>query len=259
MTTLNPAAPLATSSAQSPGRILAVTRLHFVNKWQIIYLPLTILTFVFLANLGIWAIVLAAAKSDAARTHTSEGFTYTGSIVYVFVYCFVIAVQAISRTFPFSLGYGVTRRHFYLGSALTFLILAVGLSAILTIMSVIEIATNGWGLGGRVFAPSYFGDSEWAPRFLLFLLIFLFCLFTGSAIAAIYVRWRSIGMVVFFGILALAIIGGIALLTLTDGWPGFWGWIGDAGALGLALWGLVPTAIAALAGFFILRRATPKN
>jgi hypothetical protein len=240
MTTLNPTAPFAASSTPSPGRILAVTRLHFVNKWQIIYLPLVILTFVFLANLGIWALILAAAKSDAARTHASQGFTYTGSIVYVFIYCIVIAVQAISRTFPFSLGYGVTRRHFYLGSALTFLILAVGFSAILTIMSVIEIATNGWGLGGRVFAPSYFGDSAWAPRFLLFLLIFLFCLFIGSAIAAVYVRWRSTGMIVFFGILALVIIGAIALLTLSDGWLGFWGWIGDAGALGPAQWRRVP-------------------
>ena len=100
---------------ESPRRILAVTRLHFVNKFQILVLPLIVLGGIFLLNLAIWYIVIDSTGGPTPQNLAHTHLGYTGSVSYIFIYALVIAVQAISRTFPFSLGFGVTRRDFSLG------------------------------------------------------------------------------------------------------------------------------------------------
>jgi hypothetical protein len=252
------AAPFPRSDrSQSPKRILAVTRLHFVNRMAILYTPLIVLGGIFLLNLAIWYLIQFSIDVNSPKT--TDHFGYSGAVSYIFVYFLVVAVQVISRTFPFSLGFGVTRRDFYLGTAFAFLILSVFFAAVLTIMSSIEVATNGWGLGGRMFAPLYFTDPSWALRFVMYLLVFLFCLFVGSVAASVFVRWRATGLVVFFVVLAIVLVGLVALATFTDSWGAVGNWFAHTTPFVIVLWTLVPTAIAGLAGFFILRRATPKN
>jgi hypothetical protein len=68
-----------------------------------------------------------------------------------------------------------------------------------------------------------------------------------------------IGLVAGLIALGLIVLGGVALLTLTDSWPAFGGFFVHFGFVGSYAWSLVLTALAALAGFFILRRATPKS
>jgi hypothetical protein len=247
------------NGGEAARRILAVTKLHFVNRFGIIWMPLIVLGAIFLLNLAIWWIIVAAegGTNSASFAHTHLG--YSGAVSYIYVYGIIIAVQAISRTFPFSLGFGVTRRDFYLGSALAFVILSVGFAVVLTIMSVIEIATGGWGVGGRMFAPQYFTNSSWILRFVMYFVLFLFLLFIGCAGAAFFVRWRATGLTVFFGIIALIALAAIAYFTLGHHWPAVGDWFDQSGSLGVTLWTLVPTVIAGTAGFFVLRRATPKN
>ena len=176
-------------SNESGRRILAVTKLHFVNRFQILYLPLIILGTIFLLNLAVWWIIMAASAGKVSGAQLG----YSGAVSYIYVYGIVIAGQAISRTFPLSLGFGVTRRDFYLGSVLAFIALSFGFAVILTIMSLIEIATGGWGLGGRMFAPLWFTDGSWLLRFVMYFCAFLFLLFVGTAGAAFYVRWGGNG------------------------------------------------------------------
>ena len=65
----------------------------------------------------------------------------------------VVAVQAMSATFRFALGMSVTRRDYYLGTALYFTMLSVVYAAGLTALGGIERLTDGWGLDGYFFAP----------------------------------------------------------------------------------------------------------
>jgi hypothetical protein len=253
MTAVTTTAPLGRS--QSPRRIIAVTRLHFVNKMAILYTPLIVLGGIFVLNLAIWYLIVAASPGSHGTVHLG----YSGAVSYIFIYFLIVAVQVISRTFPFSLGFGVTRRDFYLGTSVAFLILSVFFAAVLTIMSTIEVLTKGWGVGGRLFAPLYFTDSSWALRFVMYLLVFLFCLFVGSAAASVFVRWRAIGLVVFFGLIAVILVGLVALATFTDSWGAVGNWLAHTTPFVIVAWTLVPTAIAGVAGFFLLRRATPKN
>lgn len=238
-------------------RIIAVVRLHLANPWTIITLPWMILGIIFAANIAIWILIRAAAGPEGAA-NASEGMQWSGASNYIFVYMMVVAVQAISITFPFALGFGVTRRDFYLGSAVTFVGLSAMYSLGMAILAEIEVATGGWGLGGTMFAPVYFGEGFF-PRLFIFFVTNLFFFFIGSMFASIWVRWKANGLVVGLVALGAILLGGVALLTLTQSWPAFAGFFVHFGFVGSYAWSLVLTALAALAGFFILRRATPKS
>jgi hypothetical protein len=249
----------ATPTATPFGRISRVVKLNLANPWTTIVMPWIVLGSIFVLSMGIWLIVYASIDpADAADAQ--DGMAYSGASSWIFVYLMVVAVQAMNLTFPLALGYGSTRRDFYLGSALTFVLLSVMWAAGLTILSALETVTNGWGVGGRMFTAIYFGGVEtpiW-QRSIIFLCVALFFFFVGAAVAAVYVRWRVLGMIVFFFLLGLILIGAIALITITQSWAAVGGFFITNGAIGVALWLLVPTAIAGLAGYLVLRRATPR-
>jgi hypothetical protein len=164
-------------------------------------------------------------------------------------------------TFPLALGFGSTRRDFYLGSALTFTLLSAGYAVALTILSAIEDATNGWGIGGTMFTAIYFGGGTtpiWG-RLIIFFCVMMFFFFVGAAVATVFVRWRATGLVVFFIVIGALLVGAIALVTYTQNWEAIGRFFVEAGTVGAALWSLVLTAIAGVAGYLVLRRATPRS
>ncbi len=261
-TTIEPTAPATRPGQSAAGsRVLAVLRLHLVNRFSVFVVPWLIMGFIFLVNLAIWWIIFSSISDPTSRANAQAGLQYSGASFYIFVYLMVVAIQAIALTFPFALGYSVTRRDFWLGTALSFLVLAALYSAAMTVLALVEVATGGWGFGGRMFTALYFGgaDAPWYERFFLFFATFLFFFFVGALIATIYQRWRVNGMLVFFGALVLVLVGSAALATLTNGWPAVGAWFVSTGATGVVAWSLVLTAGAALVGFALLRRTTPKN
>jgi hypothetical protein len=109
-----------------------------------------------------------------------------------------------------------------------------------------------------MFTAVYFGDGP-LQRLFIYFVILLFFFFIGSSIAAVYVRWKSLGMITFFAGLAFLLLGIGTLVTLTESWPAVGAWFEANGFLGTFAWTLVPTTIAAITGYLILRRATPKS
>lgn len=251
-----------TTTHTEPGgelqRILNVTRLHLTNKFPMMVLPLLILGFIFLVNYLIWWLIRGVTDPQGAADAT-QGMQFSGASSFIFIYMLVVAVQSVNLTFPFALGYSVTRRDFYLGTSVMFVLLSGYYAVIMTVMAGLERATNGWGLGGGMFDVIYFRTDNLALQFVLFLLTFLFFFFVGAATAAVYVRWKANGMYVFFAILTLLVIGLVALATYTESWPQVGAWFATNGALGVALWSLTVTALCALTGFLLMRKATPKN
>jgi hypothetical protein len=239
------------------GRILNVVKLNLANPWTTIVLPWIVLGLIFLLNLILWWIILSSIAPED-RADAQSGFQFSGATTWVFVYMMVVAIQAINLTFPFALGFGVTRRDFWLGSSVTFIALAAMYSTAMTILSIIEDATNGWGFGGRMFTAIYFGENP-GQRLFIFFVAFLFFFFFGAAIATVYVRWRATGVTFFFVALGALLVAGVAVLTLTRNWQIIGDFFVGAGLVGSFAWSLVITAISAVVGFVILRKATPKN
>ena len=179
--------------------------------------------------------------------------------VLIFVYMMVVAVMAMSQSFAFALGFGVhapgllprhrahlrarsrrsTPRHRLLGA--------------------IERATNGWGLGGRMFTPMYFGD-EWYVQ------VFACssgCCCSSSSSAASRARstcgGRRFGVTLFCRLIALAAGRRRRPADADRHLGGVRQFFADAGFVGCYASSLVPTVIAAVAGFLVLRRATPRS
>jgi hypothetical protein len=259
MTSITLAEQASANQRTIPNRILAVFRLHFVNVSTTIVVPWLIMGIIFIVNYAIWWIIARTVTAPGDLADAQEGLSYSGASFYIFVYMMVVAVQAINFTFAFAQGYSVTRRDFYLGTSLAFVALAVMYAAGMTLLSYIEEVTGGWGLDGRMFTSIYYGNGEWHVRFLLFLTIFLFFFFVGAATAAVYVRWRTNGMLAFFAVLTLVLVGTVVLVTFAGSWPSVGDWFVANGANGVILWTLVPTVVSAFAGYLVLRRATPRN
>ncbi len=246
-------------TASRLGRIVAVTRLHFVNTWTVLTLPWLIIAVIFLANMAIWALIIQSQPTAAAQAEAQENATLNGGSLFIFVYMLVVAVQAINLTFPFALGYGVTRRNFYLGTSLAFIALSAIYTIGLSALAWVELVTEGWGFGGRFFGMMYVGVESWPERIFVIFVGFLFFIFIGASTASVYVRWKASGMWAFFGILTLLLIGAAAIATFTQSWGAVGNWFVTNGVVGVAAWSLVVTAVAAIAGYGILRGATARQ
>lgn len=240
--------------AQHPfTRIWRVVRLHYTNRMNALAIPWMIAGIIFLANWVIWALI---AHATGSPLHAND---YSGSLVYILPYQVVFAVQSMNLTFPFALGLSSTRRDYYLGTALMYLIQAFAFSIGFTVLSYIEDWTDGWGVGGHLFSTILYGSGSLPERFLVFLVPLLFVLFVGSVAGAVFVRFRANGLYVLGLGFALVVLGAVALITFSDGWGAVGRWFVAVGSTGFVAWLLVPTAVAAVAGFFTLRRATPKS
>ncbi len=253
---------LTQSPTRTPGalqRVVNVVKLHFANPYTVLINPWIILIGIFLVNLAIWAIIMSQVTDPADRADVTEGFSYSGSSLFIFVYMMIVAIQAMNQTFSFALGMSVTRRDYYLGSALTFVLLSAVFAVGMAVLAAIEEATSGWGVGGRMFTSIYFGDGPWFERLAFVFLAMLFFFFVGAVAATVFVRWKALGLTVLLGLLGLITLAFVALVTFTRSWGSVGEWFATTGFLGSALWSLVISAVAGVAGFFILRRATPRG
>lgn len=259
-TTLTPSttpAPGALSAPSAWRRIANVSRLHLVNPGQLTVVPWLIMGAIFGMFVAVGWVLHATLQRDELQEAT-DAMQFNGALGYFLIYMLVLAVMAINQTFPFAQSYSVTRRDFYFGTALTFFGLSIAHSLAITVLGWLEDLTSGWGVHIVVFSPGYLGE-DLAARFYLALVLFILFFSTGMATASVYVRWRVNGMLVFFAALLLLIVGLAALATLTESWPAIGAWIASAGLLGVVTWSLVPSALALVTGYAILRRATPRN
>ncbi len=237
-------------------RIWNVVRLHVANPAPTLVVPWLITAAIFLITLAIWGIVTQAAGAG----NIEEGaFTYNGGISWIFFFMTVVAIQAMNLTFRFALGFSVTRRDFYLGSALYFVLLSLMYATGFTVMAALETATNGWGVEGRFFSPFVLQDAPLVTVWFVFVMGIALFLFLGSAVATVWVRWRAYGLYAFFIGLAVVLVGGAWLVTTAARWPDVGRFFTENSLAALAAWTLPVTLVSALVGFFILRRATPRS
>ena len=245
-------------------RIPAVTRLHFATGFGTFVLPAIIIGGILVVNILLW-LVLRLAVSPGDYADVNDGVQYSGASFYIFVQMMIFAVQSIATTFPFAQGYGVTRRSYWTGTALAYVILSVFWAAVLTVLGGIEELTGGWGLHGTMFTAVYFGEGPWWSRFAVFFPLMVFSFFVGSMFAAIFVRWRATGLVTSFLAILLVLVGAIALVIVTRTGDAlyrviFFAPLPGGGNSGLEwLWVLPVAALAALIGFLVLRRATARS
>src|SRR5215469_8557788 len=190
--------------------LVNVARYHLVDRLTYVAVPWAILAFSFLINLVI-----------AATVPQPPGGIYTGGLVSIYVFLLICGVLSMTRELPFGLMLGVSRRSYYLGTALLVLALSLAYGLALTVLQAIERASGGWGLSLHYFQVPLIMDGPWyqtwVTSFVLLVLFFLYGMWYGL----VYRRWNLFGLLAFAAAQVLAVVAVVAVLTMTHNWTAF--------------------------------------
>lgn len=232
-----------------------VVRIHVANPWPTLVTPWLIFAAIFGLTYAIWHIVVIAA---GPRGVDADAFQYNGGSTWILFYMVVVAAQSMNQTFRFAMGFSSTRRDYYLGTATLF----VGLSAIyaagITVLAAVESLTGGWGVNGGFFAPAALSDLPLIQVAYVYFATLLFMFFLGAAVGSVFVRWGGNGILVFFGSLAVVLVATIWLVTRASAWGTVGSFFTDNSVTTILTWSLPVTLVAALVGYALMRRATPR-
>lgn len=226
-------------------RVLDVVRMHLLVRLTFVTLPLIILGGAFALTLTIFALI------------PSDGIKIAGAGQAPLWYFLSVGVMAQTRTFPFSQAMSTTRREFFLGTMLTGLLTSGALAALFVVLGLIEKATDGWGMNGRMYFIDDFGGGNVAVAFLAYLVIAMLAFTTGLTFATVYKRFKVLGLWAAIAGVVVALLLAIVAITKTSSWPAVGDFLTDAGPLGLAAIGVVVIAVVGLADYLVLRRTQP--
>lgn len=226
-------------------RTLNVIRLQLINRQTFIWVPLIILGSAVVISILIYAMI------------PTEGPKYGGGGQAPLWYFFAIGLSAMTLTFPFSQAMSITRRDFFFGTMLTAILGSAFLGIVFLIGGGIETLTNGYGINGFVFYLPWLWEAGPLGAFTVYFTLALFLFVVGFTGATIYKSWGPTVLTIASVGLGLVLVGLAFLATRLELWDEVWRGILDAGALGLALWGLVATAVLAGISFLAFRRAIP--
>lgn len=229
-------------------RTLNVVRMQLINRQTFVWIPLIILFGSLGISLALYGIIQSAGAS---------GVKVGGGVQAPLWYFLAIGVQALTRTFPFSQAMSVTRREFWSGTLLTAVGTAMLLSAVFVVGGLIEQATGGYGMNGWFFFMPWVWDAGALAAGVVYFAIAMFFFVIGFWAATVYKRFgATVTTLTLVGVGAgLVVI--VWLVTATGSWPTVVEAVTRAGALGLALVGLVLTAALAASAFRTLRHAMP--
>ncbi len=221
-------------------------RYHLVQRFNYLLLPWMILTFAFVADIVI--LKLTPAGDQANR--------WVGGLAAIFCILFVSGVVSVARSLPFGLALGLSRRSYYLGTALLAVALAVAFGLAITGLQAVERATDGWGVHMAFFRVPYILDGPWYLTWLTSAVAMTLLFVYGMWFGLVYRRWNVVGLVAFTAAqLTLALLGAV-LASWADAWSSighFFHTLSVAGLSGV----LVAVVVALLAGgFATMRRVT---
>lgn len=172
-------------------------------------------------------------------------------------YFFAVGMSAMTLTFPFSQAMSITRREFFFGTMLTAILASALMGVLFLIGGGIEVATNGYGVNGYVFYLPWLWDAGPLGAFVVYFTLALFFFVLGFTGATIYKSWGQLVLLIVSIGLSLVLIGLLFVAARMDLWNEIGAAIMDLGAVGLALWGLLLTAVFTGVSFLAFRRTIP--
>lgn len=236
-------------------RILNIARLHTANTQTYLGIP-WIITGVAFGFSAVIALIIHAVVPAGELEVALASMQYSWAMAAPLWYLVVVGVMAVATTFSFALGLSATRRDFFLGTAFTFLVVAVVNSIGYSVLYAIEQATNGFGIGMHHFTSMWLsGQQSVVEAFFTYFVAFFCVLALGAAFAAVWMRWKSAGVVTTFVGVAVLLLGIAAIIVLTRSTDAVLAW---AGSLTLTQAFLIPLVVALIAlalTWLVLRRA----
>lgn len=218
-------------------RLFAVVKMNLSNPWPALITPSIILSVVLISAYSLYLIFGGGL----------DGQVYFEPELFFMIVLLVIANQTINQHFSLALSYGITRRDFYLGSLMGFVLLAIGYSLLSSVLGL--LADPNFLIGSGEPGFSQFALAFWA---------LLISQLIGASITTLYLRWGKVGMSIFFVTLGLIVVSTpivLARYELSDEIERLIG--ADVGDLYGNLIGLGWTLLLALIGYLLIFRARP--
>jgi hypothetical protein len=235
--------------------ILRIVRLHCVNPSVFFGVPWIILGAAW-AVMMIVGLIITAANGPTDKM--AEGMRYSWAVLSPQWYLVVVGVQAIGLTLSFALGFGATRRDFWVGTSVMFGIVSFLNAVAIATLVQIEKATDGWGIGIAMFDSLWYGQQGWLTDFYSTLALQLLVLFIGASVTTVYLRWRMRGMLIVALSAVALLLAFIAIATFSGSWPALMAWFGGIGIGGAFSIVLALALVCAVGGYLVIRRATPR-
>jgi hypothetical protein len=229
-------------------RVVQAARLHLIHPLVILGIPWLVVGISFAINVAIWSLTPAGEQDGG----------FTGGVLALYITVLVVYVQAVTQLLPFAMGLSLSRRTFYLGTALVAVVQSLFYGVALSALVAIENATGGWGSDLSYWAPGPFEVDNPVLQVLTSGAMMLAFSFIGVGIGIVHKRWGSAGtwsLIIGSNVLS----GGlIVLVTWLDAWGAIGNWFADQSLVTLTV-GL-PAAFAlvvALAAYPGIRRVVP--
>lgn len=232
-----------------------IVRYHLVMPAITVGMPWAILAFSFLVNLIIFRFT-PVSHPGAGLPQVADQSHYTGGLASLYVFILVIGVFTIGRSLPFGLALGVSRRSYYIGTAL----LGVAMSAVaglgLTALQAIERATRGWGEDMYFFRVQHILNGPWYLTWLTSFAALALMFAYGMWFGIVYRRWSLAGIVAFIASQVTALVAIALLITWTHAWSGTGRFFTALSAVGLTGMLAALAALLLTGGYATIRRAT---
>ncbi|OHV34130.1 MULTISPECIES: hypothetical protein [Pseudofrankia] len=239
---MNTAAPTASTLRTA----IKVARYHLLDRVAYLVAPGAGLVFAFTVDV----IVVGLLPSSDQGDHS------VGGLAAVCVVAFVIGLQSITKGLSFGLALGLSRRSYYLGTALLAVTYAAVTGVILTVLRAVEGATGGWGLSMRMFRLPYILDGAWYEAWLTSFVVLTLLYVYGCWWGLVYRRWSLIGLIAFSAGQVTVLLAGALATTWSHSWSDVGHFFTTLSAIGLT-GVLAAVAVALMAGgFTTLRRVT---
>lgn len=173
-----------------------------------------------------------------------------------YITLFVLGITSVTRSLPFGLTLGLSRRSYYLNTIL----LMVGLGAVyalaLALLQVVERATGGWGVAMHFFRVAWILDGAWYLTWLTSFVGLVLLFVYGMWFGLVYRRWNLPGLVTFIAAQVTVLLAGALVATWANAWPGIGDFFTTLSAAGLTGVLAAMAAVLALGGFTTMRRVT---
>ena len=197
-------------------------------------------------NLGVFAFTKKPAS----------GRNVTGGLAAIYAVPVVFSMQAVSQTFPFAAGLGLTRRSFAAASVLIAAAQALVWGVVLFLLSLVEHATGGFGESLTFFGLPGLLTANRGTQLAAFVVPMFFTALVGFFLGTVVKRFGLTGVFAFLA--GLVFVGGVAAIVVSwqHQWTPLLDWTGDRSAFAVVV--ALPAVLAVLlagGGWGVLRRA----
>jgi hypothetical protein len=217
-------------------------RLYLSNRSYVLFTPMFILLGMTAVSIAL-ALVMGIAWGLPLPADAQEGFRYNqGSIYSIPGFLISLGALAMNRNFAMSLAFGSTRRHFWLGTSIGFVVTALVTAVASVGFLAAELVTNHWFIGARAFDVAILGDGDYRQAFVMIFVLSLLSMFLGALFGTTFRAFGAVWTTVLSIVFGLVLLG---LVTIT-----VWQWstlLPAVTALGLWVAPIVAAIIAVVA------------